>query len=69
VHELAFLEVDFGDLAIDAAANRYRVEGSDRPKTVEIDRKIAPLSGGNHHGYDEAACSTSLATLAFASPA
>ncbi len=67
VDELAFLEVDLGDLAIDAAADGYRVEGGDGAKAVEIDGEIAALSGGNHHGHYEAACSRSLPTLPFAS--
>jgi len=32
VHELTFREVDLGDLAIDAAADGYRVEGGDGAK-------------------------------------
>src|SRR5882762_9306298 len=69
VDELAFLEIDLGDLAVDAAADGYRVEGGDGAKAVEIDGKIAAQRAGNHHGHCEAACSRSLPTLAFASPA
>src|SRR6267154_2076215 len=67
VDELAFREVDLGDLAIDAAADGYGVESGNGAKTVEIDGKIAALGAGNHHGHYEAACSRSLPTLPFAS--
>jgi hypothetical protein len=55
VDELAFLEKDSGELAINAASNGNRVEGGNRPKSIEINGQIALLRRSNHHRHDQGA--------------
>jgi hypothetical protein len=69
VDELAFLEVDFRDLTVYAAANRYGVKCGDRTQSVEVHGEIAMLGGCYDHRYYESACACSLAALPFAAPA
>src|SRR5260370_4003000 len=52
VSELAFLEGDADELAVDAAANRDGVEGGYCAKAIEIDGQVAALGGGSHHRHD-----------------
>jgi hypothetical protein len=60
VDELAFGKVHFDDLAIDAAANGYGVEGRSGTDADEIDGKVALLRRGHddRNGHSSAACAS-----------
>src|SRR5216684_1582354 len=55
VDELTFLEGDTNKLAINTAADGYRVEGGDRTEAVKIDWQVAALGCGNDNRHYEAA--------------
>jgi hypothetical protein len=63
---LAFLEVDFRDLAVHTGADGNRVERGYGPESIEVHGKIAALRASYNNGYDEPSCSPCLAALAFA---
>src|SRR5207247_7171033 len=52
VHELAFLECDTNELAVDATANRYSVEGRDSAKAIKVNGTVTELRGGNHDRHN-----------------
>src|SRR5262249_35084306 len=52
---LALFEGYIDKLAIDAAANGYRVECRNSSEPVEIHRKVAVLRSSNHNGHDKIA--------------
>src|SRR5260370_5942691 len=64
VDELAFLERDTEELAVDAAANGYGVEGGDGAKAIEIHGQVATLGGGNNDGHNHVARAESSPGLA-----
>src|SRR5260370_38846821 len=62
VNELAFLEGNANQLAINAAADGDGVEGSDGAEAIEVNRQVATLRGGNHDRHSKSTCAgTSLA--------
>jgi hypothetical protein len=66
--ELTFLEIDFRDLAVYAAANGHSVECGYGSKPIEVHGKIAALRGSYDNGYYEPGAASTLAALSFASP-
>src|SRR5260370_4989528 len=64
VDELAFLEGHTDELTVHATANRDGVESGDRAKTIEIDRQVATLGGGNDYRDDHAASAKPSPALA-----
>ncbi len=62
MNELAFLEGNANQLAINAAADGDGVEGSDGAEAIEVNRQVATLRGGNHDRHSKSTCAgTSLA--------
>ena len=43
LHHLSLLEGNFGDLSVDTALDRYRLERRDDSKTVDVHRKVSLL--------------------------
>src|SRR5437016_5775691 len=62
VNELAFLEGNADQLAVNATADGDGVEGSDGAQAIEVNGQVAALCRGNHDWHDKSTCAgTSLA--------
>src|SRR6266436_2888940 len=62
VNELAFLEGNADQLAVNAAAHGDGVEGSDGAEAIEVNGQVAALCRRNHDRHNKSTCAgTSLA--------
>jgi hypothetical protein len=56
VNELAFLEGNADQLAVNAAADSNGVKGSDSAEAIEVNGQVAALCRGNHDRDNKSAC-------------